>query len=62
MARISPRAEPKHEERIEAATLSERLDSVLEEVAAEDVPARLLKAANALDEALFRRRQQRNPN
>jgi hypothetical protein len=62
MARTSPRADTKTEERIEAASLEERLDGLLDAVASEDVPRRLLESANALEEALSRRRQRRNRN
>ena len=61
MARTPPRTDTKTKERIEAASLEERLDGLLDAVASEDVPRRLLESANALEEALSRRRQRRNP-
>ena len=57
MARTSPRTDKKTEERIEAASLEEKLDGLLDAVASEDVPRSLLESANALEEALSRQRR-----
>jgi hypothetical protein len=62
MPRTASQTEPISQERIEVSSLEEKLASVSEAVAAEPVPDRLLREANALQEAWDLARQRKNPN
>jgi hypothetical protein len=62
MARAAPRTEQLPQEHIEVSSLDKRLAAVDDAVSAEPVPERLVRGANALQDALEIRRQRRNPN